>query len=147
MLNVYATPTPDANFSGEGDFTNPLSFSVDGQTGATIARKLYLRNDDVTKYYTNITLEPVVLMGQDIISGAIDGFNWKLIEGDTEPNEIQWASVSPANQISFSDIGSSGNGDIVTYLPFWLRVEVPRGVDVQVFQSVSLSISADENIA
>jgi hypothetical protein len=147
MLTVYSSPNPDADYSSDASYSNPLAFSVDGQTGAVITRKLYLRNDDGAMYYTGITLTPVVDSGLDIVSGATEGFTWKLIAGDTEPTEIQWASVDPAAPISLADIGSSGNGDTVTYLPFWLRIELPRGVDVQVFQGANLEISADENLA
>lgn len=145
MLSVYSSADPNSELSSDSSYQNPLAFSVDGQTGAIISKKLFLRNDNSNFYYTDIELTPVTQMGLDLVSGATNGFTWKLVLGDTEPTEIQWASVSPANTIVFSDIGSLGNGDIVTYLPFWLRIEVPRNIDVQVFQGSTLQISGTEN--
>lgn len=144
MLSIYLSTSPSTEFSNSATFTNPLAIAVDGQTGAVIARKYYVRNDDNTKYYNTITVTPVVLTGTDIISGVNAGFTWKLIAGDTEPNEIQWGAVAAGNSISLANVGSLGSADITTYLPFWLRIEVPRGVDVQTLQNVTLQISMDE---
>lgn len=139
MLRVYSSPDPSTKFSDDGTFSNPLAFSINGQTGAIISRKFFLRNDDAGKTYTGITLQPVINSGIDIVSGTVSDFNWKLIAGNTEPTEIEWAEVTAANTLSMDNITDS-----VTYLPFWLRIEVPRGVDVQVFQGVSLEIVATE---
>lgn len=146
MLGIYDEADPTTDFSVSGVFTNPLSFSVDGQTGATIARKLYLRNDDANFYYYNIQVQPTVNSGTDIVTGA-NGFSWKVLAGNTEPTEIQWGTVVAGAVTDLADIGSLGNGDITTYLPFWLRIDVPAGVDVQVFQNISLEIIYEEATA
>lgn len=145
-LKIYNEANPAAAFSSGGEFTEPISITADGVTGSTIIRRYYVRNDDTSKYYTNIEVFPTVNGGPDIISGALPGFEWKLIEGDLQPLEDQWTITPPGNNISLADIGEVGNGDQTTYLPFWLRVETPRGVDVQSFEGVSLDISADENL-
>ena len=142
-LAIYESPNPDTAFSTEGIFTKPLTIAIDGAIGGTFVRRYYLRNDAPDRYWTNIEVKPLVLSGTDIVSS--NGFSWKLIAGDSLPLEEEWDLVSAGNTISLSNIGSSGNGDTTTYLPFWLRIEVSRGVDVQSFENVTLEISSDEN--
>lgn len=144
-LNIYEKPDPSTAFSNDQSFSNALSFTADGATGAAISRRYYIRNDDELLFYASITLKPTVTSGIDIISGATTGFKWKLIVGDQQPLEDQWGLVTAGNTINFSSIGSSGNGDIVTYLPFWLRVEIPRAAQVDSFQNIGLEITADES--
>lgn len=145
-LSIYEEPNPSAAFSIGGEYTNPLTMTVDGILGAIIIRRYYVRNDDVSKYYTNIQVLPTVNHGLDIVSGATPGFEWKLIAGDPQPLEDQWSNTPPGQPISLPDIGEAGSGDITTYLPFWLRVDVARSTDVQSFENVSLDIEADENL-
>jgi hypothetical protein len=144
-LNIYETADPSAGFSNDQSFSNSLSLTVDGSTGATVSKRLYLRNDDSLLYYENISVQPVILSGKDIITGENTGFEWRLISGDAQPLEAQWGLVNPGNSISLSDIGSPGSGDTTTYLPFWLRISVPRGAAVESYQGIGLRISADEN--
>ena len=145
-LSIYSNPTPGDAFSKDDSFTKPISITLDGTVNSVVVKKFYVRNDDATKYYSSITLQGVVEEGLDIISGAENGWNWKMISGDGEPIEEEWGLVSPGNSISLSDIGTSSTGDTTTYLPFWLRIESPRNAQVQSFQGSSLSITANENL-
>ncbi len=144
-LSIYESAVPTTVFSEDGTLTNPISITIDGLRGGVILRRYYVRNDDNTKYYTSITLQPIVNSGLNIVNGSINGFSWKLIEGDTQPLDDQWAITTSGNQISLTNIGTAGNGDTTTYLPFWLRVDVPRNVDVQSFSNVSLEINSISN--
>lgn len=134
-LLIYDIADPQSAFSENGDFTNPLSLSFDGVEGGIIKQKLFVRNNDTSKSYTGITITPVD-GGDGLVNGA-DGFSWKLVAGDEEPLEEQWAGVAAGNIISIPDIGDS-----TTYQPFWIRVEVPSGSSIQSFQSVQLKIDA-----
>lgn len=146
-LNIYEEPAPSTVFSADSTFSNALSLTVDGVIGAVRNTRYYIRNDDNTKFFTDIVLSAVVLSGIDIVSGATNGFVWKLIAGDTQPVEDQWGLTAAGNSISLSDIGSSGNADTSTFLPFWLRIEVPRGSPVTSHQNIGLQITATDNIA
>ncbi len=144
-LSIYENPNPDTSFSADNSLSNPIAFTVDGTLGATLTKKVYLRNDDPTKYYTFISLLPSINAGTDIVSGSLSTFHWKLITGNTQPLEDQWNLLSGGNSISLSNIGSLGNGDTSTYLPFWIRINVPKGADIKVFEHVTLDITATEN--
>lgn len=145
-LKVYASANSSSDFSTGGTFTKPIAYSFDGVSGGVLVKQFYLRNDDVTKYYTNVTLSAYVASGQDITDGT-DGFTWKMISGSSQPLEQEWGLVVAANTLSMSQIGSSGNGDNYTYYPFWLRIEVPSNLFVQAFENVKIRISYTENLA
>lgn len=143
-LKIYETPNPTLDFSENGTFTNPLSMSFNGVTGEVIEQRFYLRNDDVSKWYSNITIQAVD-HGDAIVDGT-DGYSWKLIAGDERPLEEQWGLVTAGDPIDMEDIGSASAGDDTTYLPFWLRIEVPRGAPVESFQGVQLDVQATESL-
>lgn len=141
-LKIYKSATPTSAFSTDGSFTNPISHAFDGITGQVIEKRYFVRNDDVAKNYTSIQL--VLIDGGDNIvngSGATAGFFWKLHEGDTQPLEEQWSQRGKGNTISLSDIS-----DTNTYVPFWVRIEVPAGASIQSFQSVQPRITAVESL-
>lgn len=145
-LDIYKNADPSTIFSSDSTFSNALSITVDGVIGSIIQRKYYVRNDNILRFYTNVKVKPKVLSGLDIITGANQNFIWKLNAGDAQPLEDQWTLVSAANTISLSDLGQSGSGDITTFLPFWLRIEVPRATPITSYQNIGLQTIADENI-
>jgi len=145
-LNIYASADSSSGFSNEGTFANPITHSFDGVTGGVVIKKYYLRNDNDARYYNNISISAYVASGQDITDGT-NGFGWKLISGSDQPLDQEWALVGNGNAISMSQIGSFGNGDNVTYYPFWLRITVPSNLSAQAFENVKLRISFTENIA
>jgi hypothetical protein len=140
-LKIYDWPDPSTAFSEDGSLTNPLAMTFDGAEGGVVQRRCYVRNDDVLKTYSGIELTPVD-SGDDIVDGST-GFSWKLREGDQQPLDAQWDLVTPGNTLEFS----SDISDTNTYLPFWIRVEVPRGASVDSFQGVTLDLVADEATA
>ena len=145
-LNVYELADPSTAFTDDGSFTNALSITADGIVGTALHRRYYVRNDDNALWYNNITVQAVVLEGDDIVTGATEGFRWKLVVGNDEPLEEVWDLTSGGNQIELSDIGEAGTGDITTFLPFWLRIEIPRSSPVKSYQNIGLRISGDENL-
>ena len=148
MLDIYENADPSSAFTVSGNFGNPFTATFNGVLGEVVERKLYIRNDDSLYYYENIEVQPID--GGDYIvdgSGETDGYSWKLYAGDTQPLEEQWDLTSAGNQISLADIGSSGNPDTTTYLPFWVRISVPAGAPVEAYNSVLLRISFDEQVA
>lgn len=145
-LRIYASANSSSEFSINGEFSNPIVHSFNGVTGGTIIKKYYLRNNDDTKYYNNITLSAYVESGDDITDGT-DGFSWKFRAGSDQPLEQEWALITDANNIDMDQIGSFGNGDNTTYYPFWLRITVPDNLSAQSFENIKLRISYTENIA
>ena len=142
-LLIYSAPNPGAAFSADGLFTDPLTTAFDGTTGGTVSKRYYVRNDAANRSYESITLQPVHLSGDDIISGA-SGFGWKVFAGDAQPLEEQWSLVSYGNSITIPDIGTSVVADLATYEPFWLRIVVPRGASVKSYSGIKLRLSYTE---
>jgi hypothetical protein len=148
MLDIYETANPLTAYTVSGEFTNPFSCAFDGVAGEVVERRVYLRNDDPLYFYENITVQPVD-GGDSIVdgSGVTEGYSWKLSEGDQQPGEEEWSYIDTGNEINFDDLGSLALPDISTYLPFWVRVEVPKGAPVESFKNVYLRITFDETEA
>lgn len=139
-LLIYEVADPETAFSIGNDFSKPVEHAFDGVAGGVIIRRYFIRNDDPAFTYSNIEVFPVHQSGRNIIDGT-DGFSWKLIAGDQEPLEAQWALVSPGNTIDIPDIS-----DTSTYEPFWVRIEVPRGASVSSYEGLKLRVSATESV-
>lgn len=105
----------------------PIITTHDGVLGEVVETKLFVRNEDVTEYYEDITVAPVSKTSPDETIGTANGHGVKLRVGGTQPTESEWGAIDHGNSISFSDLGTSGSGDISTYLAFWYRVETPAG--------------------
>jgi len=145
-LGIYLLPSVDAKISQNGDFTNPFALTFDGRSGGVKQVRLYIRNDDQLLYYTNITLKMQDLSGDDIINRIDDGFAWKLSEGDVQPTQNDWNNIAAANTISLPDIGANGTPDSSSFLPFWVYVQVPPGLNVQTFNLVQFVLQGEENL-
>lgn len=139
-LSVYETATPASAFSASGVFTNPLLSTFDGTTGGTIEKKYFVRNSSILHTYAGLTLTPVDSSGLNLVDGT-EGFSWKLKAGNDKPLESEWNTISDGNTINLDDINDSN-----TYLPFWVRIQVPRATSVQSFDQVTLRITATETL-
>lgn len=141
-LAIYKKPTPSEVFSNDGSHDNPVRINIDGISGGIIAKRFFVRNDDITRYYTDIT----VSFTDNSFFGITDynSWFWKLKSGFFPPVSEEWNQLSRANSISLDNIGSSTQGNISTYLPFWLQVQVPDGADVQNITEVKLTLSFKE---
>lgn len=145
-LGIYLLPSVDAPLSQDGDFINPFSLTFDGRIGGVKEFRLYVRNDDPILYYTSITVKTQDTGTDDITDRPDDGFSWKLSAGDIQPTQNDWANVAAANTISLSDIGAELSPDSSTFLPFWVYVQVPPGLDVQTFDTVQFVLQGEENL-
>lgn len=141
-LAIYEGADPNTKYSVSGNFSNPFAESIDGRTGGTIERRMYVRNDSGAYTYSGIKVQSVSFTGRDI-TGGDDGFYWKLKSGSTRPTSQEWSTISGHNQITLGDLGT-GVADISTYLPFWLQITVPAGVDIQTFSGTTIRITATE---
>jgi hypothetical protein len=137
-LKIYENADPGSAFSSDRTFSNPFSVALDGATGAVYEQRLYVRNDDIGRVYTDILVAPID-GGDNIVSGA-NGFSWKLLAGDQKPLEEQWSLQSAGTGINLGNLS-----DTNTYLPFWVRIEVPQGAEVTSFQAMTLDIEATES--
>lgn len=139
-LRIYDSVSGSSSpFSVGGVFTHPLLTSVDGRTGGVIEKLLYVRNTNELFQYEDISVVAEQSEGDIDLIGGTNGFSHKMKAGDTKPSSDEWLTIQAGNTISLEDIS-----DIVTYLPFWIRIEVPRQVPVQRFRGVSLKIVATQ---
>lgn len=142
-LAIYYATDGVSKFSQDGSFSNPLQEVIDGRTGGSIERLLYIRNDDSLFSYLDIEVVAEDTDGLSIVDGT-DGYSWKLSAGDTQPTDEEWEIVSAGNQITLGDLGTESVSDTSTYLPFWLRIDVPRNVRIKTYTDVQLKITAEQ---
>jgi len=150
-LKIYPDATPDSPYSQDGDMTEPLRQAFDGRRGQTVEQRCYLRNDDALYLYSGIQIQPIDQTGKDIVGGT-DGFSWKLNAGNDQPIDDEWEVITAGRAISMSNLGTwtpahLRAADTSTYLPFWLRIEIPRGAKVASYNDVILRVVAAEELA
>lgn len=142
-LSIYDAPDASAKL----DSSNPFTITFDGRIGGSIDKKLYIRNDDSSFWYDEIKVQPVDLIAPDLVDGSELNHTWKLMEKDISPTTEEWALITAGNQLSFSDnIGTADIGDIITFIPFWVRVKTPRRLSVQTITDIVLRIDARKNL-
>ena len=141
-LAIYENALPDSLFS-QGNNNNPFTIAFDGTTGGTIEKRLYLRNSSTLYYYTNIKVQPIA-NGDNVVNTG--DFYWKLKAGDAQPLLAEWNTITAGDEIDLSDLGNASNADISSYLPFWVKISVPVNTSIQVFDNVTLRITATQNL-
>lgn len=149
MINIYQYDQDNNAFhvvSRDGLQTSPIQTSHDGTNGEVIEKKLYLRNDDVNFFYTDILLTPFparkTRVGDVQFPEAFIGF--KIIVGEDQPSKNEWLAVESGSSVSMANIGDADTGDNA-YKPFWVQVEVPPGTRAQTINDVAVNVQADEN--
>lgn len=121
-------------------FANPAFFRAT-PGGAEVIRRFFLRNDDVTNFYTDLELKPVTTpLGQDL---PVGGIQIKLLSGDAPPTQTQWDTapsnnlailtsppvlLQPANEF-FPDIGAPATVD-QKYYPFWINISAEQSAPI-----------------
>lgn len=124
--------------------TNPLRTTHDGHLGGSYDTLIYIRNDDVTKYYIDIELVPVSSTSYDDVLGewGETGFGVKLLPGTARPTEFEWDLVRSGESVVLDNIGSSTSGDDYTYLPVWVRVICPASIPAQLKSNLGLKVTS-----
>ena len=130
------------------DVATPVTTTHDGKNGSVATMNLYIRNDDATKWYSNIVVIPVDLVDANPygdVGYTETGWGVKLNSGGTEPTENEWEDITWGLRISMSDIGSNVAEDITTYFPFWYLISCPPNIDAQNKEDIVLRIEYSEN--
>ena len=137
----YATSYTACDEYGDSPLVNPVKTTHDGVLGETRETILYVRNDNATYWYDNISIEATSQ------SGAIPtGWVIKMRGGTTQPTEAEWDAIAVGNTIVIDDIGEAGVADTTTYSPFWYRIEIPAGTTAQTRQVITLKLLYTENV-
>lgn len=145
-LRIYTEPIETGSISTFDDTEyKPVSFTFDIKKGGTLQRRLWIRNDDSKVYYKSIKLTAIDTnkIGS-VVTGSLNrqDFAVKLITGDKKPLEADWRATSKGNTISLADLGKSTRSDVVSYLPFWIRIEVPTNTQVDTVKTVHFKLTA-----
>ena len=141
-LNIYTYPIETAKIGG----TTYIPITFDGVLGGSVDRKLFIRNDDLTLWFSDIQVQAYE---DGTTLNVVTGPAWeiRLLEKDIAPSTEEWLAAAAGNQITLtSDIGTADRGDTSTYLSFWIRVTVPRDQEAQNITSVVLRIEATANL-
>jgi hypothetical protein len=143
-LGIYSAPDESTKFTS----ISPFTVTFDGRVGGFQDKCIYIRNDDITLWYSDIVLAGVDTdAGDSRTDGTREGWEWKLLEKDVAPVLLEWRDIAAGNALSLSsNIGSSSRADISTFLPVWVHVETPRGQSIQTIVDIVLRLSAMENL-
>lgn len=135
MLRLYSivNATPHSC----GDLSNPIAVTAPANSGQISVQKLYLHNDDASRYYTGIALQvPANLLPNSISA--------KLLFQVAAPTVSQWSVVNSGNIISLPDIGSEDGADL-RYQALWLRLEVSKDISIGTYVLPKIRLSAKEH--
>lgn len=143
-IGIYRSADPTQPLSN-GDFTSPLTFHGDGRTGQVRELRLYVHNDDATFAFTDIEVQPIDNADPSHVDGT-DGWVVKVATGDQEPTQSGWDMRDPGEAQAFENIMLSGVSSLGTYLPFWVRAEIPAGIPVQHVTTARLRLLYDYEV-
>lgn len=124
---------------------NPLRTIHNGKTGGAYEKVLFIRNDDDTNYYTNVTVTYTNSLMEDFGAAGSSGWSVKFLPGRRQPTEEEWDTVSAGQSIVLPDIGSILASDTYTYYPFWVRVYCPGDTAAQIRTGQTIKIYFEEN--
>lgn len=128
---------------GASDGLLPIITTHDGVLGEVVETKLYIRNNNPSEYYTDITVVPVCLSSPDEVDGITTGHGVKLrletVVGE-QPTEAEWEATDYGNTVILDDLGAPGTGDTSTYSVVWLRVECPAGTSADNKENIVIRI-------
>ncbi len=131
-----------------GDLTQPLTTVHDGKTGDEQTVQVYIRNDDVAKWFSNIIIKPVDLVDANPYGDVIyteTGWGVKLSAGAEEPTRGEWEDLDWGDSINIGDLGSDSSADTATYSPFWFLITCPPNTDAKIKTDIVLNVSYTEN--
>ena len=121
--------------------SDSLRFKHDGHLGGTEDKLIYVKNNDLTLYYTSITIGPVSENTNNILGEwGETGFGLKLLYGQAQPTETEWDQVKNGESINIPDIGTTSAADNVNFYPIWVRNICPTMQSAQLKSDISLAI-------
>ena len=90
-----------------GDLSSSLNTIHNGKDGDTQIQQIFIKNDDDTKWYSNIIIQPVDLVDADPYGDVIyteTGWGTKLAYADDELSELEWSEINWGNNIIIDNI-------------------------------------------
>lgn len=120
--------------------SSPLRTFHDGHLGGSQEKLIYLRNDDVSKYFTNLTVHLAIESYEDLGPFGTTGWGVKFIYGERRPTESEWDEVRAGDAIAIPDIGSTLIADTFTFHPIWVRVFCPGNEGAQIRENQTIQV-------
>ena len=131
-----------------GDLTRPLLTAHDGKTGDTQTTQIYIRNDVISKWFSNIRIKPVDLIDPEPYGDIIyteTGWGVKLSKGSEEPTQSEWEDIEWGTELEMDNIGADSGYNITTYYPFWYLIACPPNTNAKVKTDIVLNVAYTEN--
>ena len=144
-LAVYYKDENDQFVEVDSEAGVYITTTHDGKNGDVKVTQLYLRNDDASKWFSNILIKPYDLIEPYDINYEETGWGVKLSEGSNELTSAEWENKQWAEQISMGSIGSDSSSDTTTYFSFWYYITCPPNEDVKIKTDIILDVSYTEN--
>ena len=118
---------------------------ADGGFGDIRTKQVFLRNDSVLHYYTDIVAS---FDNAAYSSGFMrDGYTIKIVAMESQPTMEQWDLIGPGEPTPIPDIGELGAADTANYTSVYVLFGVPAGQPVSLITDVSLVLSYIERLA
>jgi len=134
--------------SSDLNLDTPLTTIHNGKTGDVVTTQIYIRNDDATKWFSNIILQPVDLVDANPygdVAYSETGWGVKLSYGSAEPTVGEWEDLAWGNEIDAPNIGSALSADTTTYYPIWQLESCPPNTNAQIKEDLVIQVSHTEN--
>ena len=147
-LKIYEQNPLDSSYeekSNTQSYSSPIVLSPNGDLGDIIEKKLFILNDDASKYYVSVSVAgtPLDLISRGNPNYPYAPFRMKVLYQEDQPTETEWAGVEAGNTASVGNIGSTGAPDN-GYHGFWMRLETPANLRAGENRSVSARLSFEE---
>jgi len=134
-LKIY-----DENFNNL--YEDPLRSFHNGHTGDSHEQIFYLRNQDASVWFKEITITPEWIGGyNDAGEFGTSGWGIKLVYGRRRPTEAEWDLVRAGDTVQIPDIGSTEAADTFTNHPVWVRIYCPGNEKAMIRENMQLRIS------
>ena len=129
--------------SESGAMTSPLILVHNPDETTSLTQKIFLKNDDPTKYYTDVTLS--FKPDSAVEDGNNTGWEWKILQQDSEPHAGDWATASSSVEITDVNavdgyVGDASQG-YTSYIPLWTQGTFVSGMPAGNYDNVYLNTS------
>lgn len=126
--------------------TDPLRTVHNGKSGGAQETLIYIRNDDISKWYSDLVLSYENSINDDYGLNSSTGWSVKFLKGTRQPTEGEWSQIESNESILIDDIGNNTVADITQYHPIWIRVYCPGNSKAQIREGQRLILFYTEHL-
>lgn len=120
---------------------NPLRGVINGHVGGPHEELFYLRNGDVTKWFSNVVVSVTTSLYDGLGEFGTSGISFKFMYGERRPTEAEWSEVNSGDSLQIPNIGSTDLADTNTYHPIWVRIYVPGNTAANIYDNYAITVS------